>query len=225
MRCNIEIINGRIIKSVCSNESVYNTVRESFSAYSDWLKGVGIVVPDTRVYHQDGILYFNQEYISEGENLNLDRLISRIKLLEFDKYGIDCNPSNFIYKNNTLFYIDIFPFLINDSKILEYQFPYSYETICQRYFTGINAVATLLNRVAKQSSADFIQGLYSQKEYILDNFTDILPREKTRLLYALQNNEHSDFTDIYIDYYVKTKELTTISADQDFELCNILKSL
>lgn len=222
MRSTMIVTNSKYIKRVKCSRALFKVIKEEINAYGHWLTDAGFGVPRTEIDYANGSIYFIQAKVKMLEPIDYDQVIKLLFRLSFMKFGIDSNPENFILDQEIMF-IDYFPFLVNDPSILTSQFGYTYSEIHQRYFTMENVLFFLIIRLFKTDPKIAKTLLIKYRDYIIEHYTRLLPREKLRLLYQL--NTPLINTDLYRQKYYELKEVRSISFKEDRLLLNLIRHI
>ncbi len=223
MRCDVSVNKNRFVKKVEATKYLFKYISVHLPYYFKWLETAGFRTPQTDLTFQDGYIVINQERIAEKPILFSGHIVNRIKSLTFDKYGLDSNPNNFLGPGGEYF-VDIFPFLVRNDHVIYQQFEYDIREVYKRYFSLENILATYSVRLFKQDYANGVQSLLYLKSYFLENFKTILPREKMRLLTALQLRDTPN-SDLFLSYYAKSKRLSRISIKDNLTLESLFHNL
>jgi len=224
MRAEVEKRDGRIIKSVYASPYLFSAMEQNLSQYAMWLASAGFRVPDTRVSYKNGLAIFDQELIISCEPINSLEIIRRMRDMNFDFFGMDSNPNNFLGARNPYF-VDFFPFLIKEKNVLSEQFDYPTEIVIQRYFVKVNIISTFINRLFKSVPKQAVESVRKVSDFLLSEYDFILPREKSRLYKGLEIfTSHGNLLD-YLDFYEASKEVELITSSDNEALREFLKTV
>lgn len=219
------IENDRIFKNVKTELPVFKALGDNFDSYKKWLENENICVPNTKIDYENDTLIFDQELIKGNRSLQYKRITETILNLDYSNFGLDSNPENFLDMDGKIYFIDFYPFLKRDNNLLEYQFDYSPEEVTKRYFNKTNVLATFLIRLYKSDPVEMIQLLKKQKQFLIDEYQEILPREKIRFYEILRIEKKDSPKSCFKDIYEKTKPIEEIESEKNKELLNQLKTI
>jgi len=223
VRTNVTSKGRRIIKKVSGSQYTYDHIFSQLNDYRNWLHGSGFKTPETKVRYKEGQIIFDQEQVTTTVSLRVESIIDKICKLSFSNFGLDSNPNNFL-GNRQIYFVDFFPFLTKDARVLSEQFDYCVEEASQRYFTIENILTFYVVRLFKKNTFQAMKALKYTKEIILRNYQTILPREKVRLLQALKFFEMKNMSK-YSQIYVDTKRIKEINPADNKELRQIIVSI
>src|SRR3989344_2616003 len=186
MRAVIHDRGDLIEKRVAITEAVANSVKLSLVQYIEWLEKVGFFVPKTELIYQKYQMVFLQEKIVADKLVDFKVVLVRLSRLRFVKYGIDAHPNNFLASNGRVYFVDFYPFLLNDAVVLQRQFNYSVPEVRRRYFSpdNISAFCTVRLFLENKDYAYLILKYAMRKNFF--RLERVLPRERCRLLAALR---------------------------------------
>ena len=224
-RCDIAYGPTTIQKTVECDRNVYDALASHLDSYCAWLFRMNLHAPQTNIAYQDGILTFSQEHIRADGTVPFKDIIERLRCADYSTFGFDSNPPNFIQSGAKTYFIDFYPFLVDQKEVLEPQFEYPYELIHTRYFTPTNTIVTLMNRLPKVEGHHFLDTMKHYRGFLLNTFETILAREKLQLLYILEKHTHQDFLKNYKQYYAASKRITTIPPSSVARLYASLRAL
>lgn len=210
MRTKIAKRDNCITKKARASFFLFDSIKNNLSDYRNWLYSCGIESVETKIDYCDNEIVFKQQLLSENKPFEEKELLQDICKLNFGKFGIDANPSNFICHDKPYF-VDFFPFLMRDKKVLTEQFDYGFKEICMRYFCLENILATFITRMFIIDPTRAVSSLIFVKERLIYGYERILDREKFRLFGALQLYR-SRKIDEFPEFYRSTKRKNIINS-------------
>ncbi len=226
MRASIKIDESIIIKSYDIDSKIQKYFEKHLDAYLLWVNLMGFKIPNTELKINENKLEIIQGIIPKTQITDYYLIFNHLMLLNDyeNNYGFDSNPTNFIQNQSGIYFVDFYPFLINDKNLLKMQFQYDFKEIYSRYFKKINIITTFLIRLCLISTIIFKDILSLNVTYFLNNFNEILPREKTRLLACIDHCFNQKVIDLGF-VYKQSKTINCISKTENLRLYKILQDL
>jgi len=222
MRAKAKIKGNRISKRVEVSPYLFSVLKKHIKEYWSWLGNSGLKVPDTKIMFDEGIVTFDQELLSSSQSRDIENIIGILKRMNFDRFGIDSNPRNFI-GGEQIYFVDFFPFLVRDQRVLSEQFDYPVETVLKRYFTRANVITSFINRIFKEDFQRAMGSVERSADLLISEFNEVLPREKERLLKGIEVAHAGANTQDYINHYDAYKRTETITVKRERKLKDELR--
>jgi hypothetical protein len=200
----IQRSDNRIVKSYIVSREQRDVMPRYLPLYINWLKSVGFNVPLTELTVEDDYVLMAQEYISGRTPTWKDWILllrRLVEITEFSEFGLDANPSNFLFKGEDIYFVDLYPLLVGyDKAFLSSQFSYREEIILSRYFERYTIIVCFLNRLKNIDEEAFFACYGYIKDILLREFESIPARDLRRLSRALTLDQTN-----FKRYYKKTK--------------------
>lgn len=223
MRSKITFQKDLVIKKVKASEFLFEFVTTNIQDYMCWMRRAGFLVPKTELTYEKGEIVFRQERIEKSSVLSPAKIISKIRTLSFENFGLDPNPGNF-QGNDNEYFVDFFPFLARNNRVLSEQFDYKLDEVYARFFKSENVLLTYCIRLYKIDPEASINSIKYIKKELLEEFDAVLPREKARLLWILIPKQAKN-SDLFEIYYKKTKRLSSITYETSRKLERMLLNI
>lgn len=223
MRVVIDCKSKSVIKKASGSQYLFHCIQTLLNDYTQWLSGVGFVAPETTVSYDADMITFTQIRVTGGKTRNIDEIVTMLQKLNFSTYGLDASPNNFLGQDS-IYFVDFFPFLVRDERIVAEQFNYNITDVYQRYFTISNILLCLINRMFKLNPGKARYALVFTKNVLLDGYDQLLPRDKLRLLRALEV-DRSETIISFPPFYTSSKDINLISPEDDVALRGLLERI
>lgn len=208
MRSELEIKGSFIFKHYPASLELQSLFLEFVPDYQAALAGSGFSLAETTVLTTPAELILRQEFISATATHEFTRIGDLIWAFDYSRGGLDANPGNFIFaKSGQVYFIDYFPLLIDQERLLELQFEYPVDTVRRRYFQRENVLACYLNRLFLK---DFSVGLIAEQAFrdrLGSMEAEVLAREQKRLETALSLANNPKRALLYQQFYATSKTI------------------
>lgn len=222
MRSQIYCDGDVCLKKVRTEKYVFECMLDNLDYLESTMNKCGLFLPETIIAYMDGELIFEQHWIHGRFCQDYNELCRIFMGFDYSRFGLDSNPNNFILGlDNKIYMIDLFPFLMRDREILRVQFAYSVNEALLRYFQLVNVISTYIARLFLRSYDLAISALSLNRAFLKDNFKDILPREKLRLLAGMELKSVPRFHKVYLESKIDTQ----ISNGDSIRLLHCMENL